>query len=89
MPQIVIYCQPGASRTALAGWHDGRPKIALRAPPVDGAANKALIVFIAGLCGVPKSAVTLVAGAGSRIKRIDVAGVQEGDLRAVFGVPPG
>lgn len=53
---------PRASREAIVGEHDGALKVALTAPPVDGAANAALVALIAGALGVPKRAVTLVRG---------------------------
>lgn len=62
------------------GWHDGRPKLQLRAPPVDGAANKALIEFVAAWLGVPKSRVVLASGQQSRMKKLDIDGVDEAEL---------
>ena len=54
---------------------DGRAVQAhVRAPPADGAANRALIVLIANWLGIPKSTVRLVAGSRSRIKTLHVAG---------------
>lgn len=86
MARIVVYCQPGARQTQLAGLHDGKPKIQLKAPPVDGEANKALIAFLAQRCGVPKSAVTIEMGTSGRIKRVDVAGLDDSQLRAALGL---
>jgi len=86
MAKIVLYCQPGASRTRLAGLHDGKPKIQLKAPPVDGAANKALLAFLADLCGVPKSSITIEQGASGRIKRVDVPGLSEQQLARLLGL---
>ncbi len=86
MGRIVVYCQPGARQTQLVGLHDGKPKIQLKAPPVDGAANKALIAFLAETCGVPKSAITIELGASGRTKRVDVAGVDDGQLARLFGL---
>lgn len=80
MGKIVVYCQPGAKQTQCVGWHDGKPKIQLKAPPVDGAANKALIAFLAERCGVPKSAVTIELGASGRTKRVEVAGLSDAQL---------
>lgn len=80
MGKIVVYCQPGAKQTQCVGWHDGKPKIQLKAPPVDGAANKALIAFLAERCGVPKSAVTIELGASGRTKRVEVAGLSDEQL---------
>ncbi|MBV8169889.1 MAG: DUF167 domain-containing protein [Alphaproteobacteria bacterium] len=48
-------------------------KVAVTAPPVDGAANQALIALLAKRLKVPKSSVSLVAGASARIKRLAVA----------------
>ncbi len=80
MGKIVVYCQPGAKQTQCVGLHDGKPKIQLKAPPVDGAANKALIAFLAERCGVPKSAVTIELGASGRTKRVEVAGLSDAQL---------
>jgi uncharacterized protein len=80
MGRIVVYCQPGAKQTQCVGLHDGKPKIQLKAPPVDGAANKALIAFLSQVCGVPKSAITIELGTSGRTKRVEVAGVSEDEL---------
>lgn len=84
MGKIVVYCQPGAKQTQLAGLHDGKPKIQLKAPPVDGEANKALIAFLSKLCGVPKSAVTIEMGTSGRIKRVEVLGLTDEQLHAAL-----
>ena len=80
MGKIVVYCQPGAKQTQCVGLHDGKPKIQLKAPPVDGAANKALIGFLSDVFGVPKSALSIELGASGRTKRVEVAGVDDAEL---------
>lgn len=80
MGKIVVYCQPGAKQTQCVGLHDGKPKIQLKAPPVDGAANKALIGFLSEVFGVPRSAIRIELGASGRTKRVEVAGVDDGEL---------
>lgn len=85
--RIVLYCQPGAKQTDLVGWHGDTPKVRLKAPPVDGAANQALIAFVAQRCGVPKSAVTLEMGASSRTKRVRVDGISEAAVWDALGLP--
>lgn len=67
-----VRVQPRASRTELAGAVDGVLWIRLQAPPVDGAANEALTVFLADLLGVPKRSVRIVAGLASRTKVVEV-----------------
>ena len=86
MARIVLYCQPGAKQTQIAGTHDGKPKIQLKAPPVDGEANKALIAFLSKLCGVSKSAISIEMGASGRTKRVEVAGLDDDALRTALGL---
>ncbi|MDY6948903.1 MAG: DUF167 domain-containing protein [Pseudomonadota bacterium] len=73
--RINVYVQPRASKTAIAGMHDGCVKIRLAAPPVDGAANAALVEFIAEQLGIAKSRVRITAGLASRRKTVAVDGV--------------
>ena len=84
MGRIVVYCQSGAKQTQCVGLHDGKPKIQLKAPPVDGAASKVLIAFLSERCGVPKSAITIELGASGRTKRVEVAGVDNEKLYQVL-----
>ena len=49
-------------------------KVRIQAPPVDGAANEELVRFLADRLGVPKRAVTIVAGAAGRLKRVAIEG---------------
>jgi uncharacterized protein (TIGR00251 family) len=67
--------QPRASRTELAGRHGDVLKVRVAAPPVDGAANEALLRFLAETLGVSRGAVELVAGSGSRSKIVAVRGL--------------
>ncbi len=82
--RISVYVQPRASKTAIAGMHDGAIKIRLAAPPVDGAANAALIEFIAERFGVARSRVRLVSGASARRKVIEIEGIDEASVAAVL-----
>lgn len=66
---------PRAGRSGIAGTRDGALLVRLNAPPVDGAANEELIDAMAKVFGVPKRAVTLVAGARSRTKRLRISGL--------------
>ena len=80
--RMKCYIQPRSSRNKLVGIHNNSIKIALTSPPVDGKANKALIQFLARLCGVPKSAVRIVAGESSRNKTIVIVGGSQKELIA-------
>lgn len=73
-----VRVQPRASRTEIAGTHQGALKVRLQAPPVDGAANEALVEFLAESLGVPRRMVEIVSGASSRTKVVEVAGIDAG-----------
>ena len=69
---VLLHVQPGASRTAAAGAHDGCLKLRIAAPPIDGRANDAVRAFFCDPLGVPKAAVRIEHGDASRRKRIRV-----------------
>jgi uncharacterized protein (TIGR00251 family) len=77
---------PRAARTGLDGVVEGALRVRLTAPPVEGAANAALIEFLAGRLGLPRSAVTLVAGAAARHKTLRIAGLTPAEVRARLGL---
>jgi uncharacterized protein len=72
---LEILVQPRASRTRVVGEHDGRLKIQLAAPPVEGEANAALVEFLAGALRARKADVAIVRGDTGRRKTVRVAGV--------------
>ncbi len=69
-----VRVQPRASRNAVLGPYNGATRIALIAPPVEGAANAALLAYLAELFGVSKRSVTLVRGQTARAKLVQVDG---------------
>jgi hypothetical protein len=86
MTTLPIRLTPGASTDRIDGWDvdpDGRPilKVRVRARPVEGEANAALLKLIAKTLGVSKSAVTLQRGGQSRTKMIEVAGLTGDEVR--------
>jgi len=66
---------PRAGRDEIVGWERGILKVRLKAPPVEGAANEALIAFLAGVLNQPKRQITLVSGQTGRQKVVAVAGL--------------
>jgi uncharacterized protein (TIGR00251 family) len=79
---IDVRVVPRSGRSGVAGTRDGALLVRVTAPPVEGAANDELIAVIGEALGVPKRAVTIVAGEHGRRKRVKVAGVSESDVRA-------
>ncbi len=83
--RFTVRVQPRASRNELAGSHGDAIKIRLTAPPVEGAANTALIAFLSRALGVPKSSVRIARGERSRSKVVEVIGIDPDSLRQVLG----
>jgi hypothetical protein len=77
--RLRVRVQPRASRSEIAGVHGDELRIRLQAPPVDGAANEALVRFLAEALGAPRSAVKIVSGLASRSKTVVIRGVAEAD----------
>jgi hypothetical protein len=73
--RVKVYVQPRASKTAVTGMHGDSIRIQLTAPPVDNAANEALVAFVADRLGIAKRCIRVVAGAASRRKVIEIDGV--------------
>jgi hypothetical protein len=70
---LALRITPRASRNQIVGTlNDGTIKVHIAAPPVDDAANRELIVYLAEVLGVPKSRVEIVAGASGRDKLVSV-----------------
>lgn len=77
-----------ASKTGVIGQHDGRVKVALHAPPVDGAANEALLRFFAKALSLPQCDVSLVRGEKSRQKTLSMRGTSEAAVRMLCQSAP-
>jgi uncharacterized protein (TIGR00251 family) len=73
--RLRLRIQPRASREEIAGVTGGAIRVRLTAPPVDGAANEALVRFLAARLRVPRSAVELVSGRAGRTKLVAITGV--------------
>ncbi|ADG12520.1 DUF167 domain-containing protein [Caulobacter segnis] len=90
---LAIRLTPRGGRDAVEGWAldpEGRPylKVRVASPPVDGAANAALIAFLAKSLKIPRSAVRLASGETARIKRLEIDDVDQADFTRAFGPRP-
>lgn len=84
--RIPVKLTPKSSKDVVEGWDvdpDGRPvlKVRVRAMPVDGAANTALVALLAKVLGVPRRDVNLARGSQSRLKMVEVTGISDEDVR--------
>ena len=82
-----VRLQPKASANALAGEFKGGLKVKVTAAPERGKANRAAIIFLAGLIGVKRSAIRLVHGERSRNKLFSVSGLRRDELLGRLGLP--
>ena len=82
--QLDVQVQPRASRNAIVGVFGDRMKVALTAPPVDGAANEALVATLAKTFEVPRSAVQIVRGLTGRKKTVVITGTSVAKLQQVL-----
>jgi len=78
---------PRARRTECAGYRGDVLVVRVAAPPVDGAANEALIEFFSSSLHVPRRAVHILAGERGRQKRVAVEGVTGEQIRALTSTP--
>ena len=76
-----IQVVPHASRNAIQGEAEGVLRVAIKAPPVENAANEELIRFLADRLGIARRQITILAGHHQRRKRIAIEGVGEEALR--------
>ncbi len=88
---LAVRAQPGAKKTAIVGVYGegdaAQLKIAVRAPPVEGRANEALVAFLAETFSIPKRSVELVSGGLSRSKVFLLGGMSLEKARRVLGHP--
>ena len=73
MSTLRLRIRPGAKTSGFTGvLPDGRTKVSIAAPPVEGRANEALIAFLARALDLPKRSVRVAHGAGGRDKVVEV-----------------
>ena len=78
--RVSIRVRPGSARTAVGGEHGGALVVRVTAPAVDGRATEAALAAVAGAFGVRRREVTLISGATSRTKVVEVAGADQAVL---------
>ena len=79
-----VRVQPRASRDEVAGFIDGALKLRIRAPAIENRANEAVCEYLAKLLKTPKSAVRILGGERSRVKRVEIRGVQSQQVLALL-----
>jgi hypothetical protein len=85
MARLTVRVHPRAKRSAITGRFGDAWKLDLAAPPVDGKANDECVRFFAELARVPRSRITIMLGATSRTKVIEIEGVAQDQLIKLLG----
>jgi uncharacterized protein (TIGR00251 family) len=81
---LAVRVTPRAARDAIGPWRQGRLTIRTTAPPVDGAANKALCQLLASTLRLPASAVQVVRGQRGRDKLVRIMGLTPDDVASTL-----
>jgi uncharacterized protein (TIGR00251 family) len=84
MARIPVKVHPRAKRTRIAGRHGDSWKLDLAAPPVDGKANDECVRFFAELAHTPRAHVRIVMGLTSRLKVVEIDGVQQDEMERLM-----
>lgn len=80
--RLHLWIQPNASKSEVIGPFENSLKIKIKAPPVDGKANKEVIEFLSDLLDVPKKNISILRGDSSRKKCVEIMGLSESEIRA-------
>ncbi|MGC1456081.1 MAG: DUF167 domain-containing protein [Nitrospirota bacterium] len=81
---LSIRIQPRASKNEIVAMANGGLKIRLTAPPVDGAANEALVKFLADTLSIPKSNVEIISGHTAREKIVRISGISDTEVKRLL-----
>jgi uncharacterized protein len=79
---------PRARRTEISGRRGDAILVRLAAPPVDGAANDALIAFLAERLAIPRRQIALARGATTRDKTVAIDGLSPAEIARRLGIEP-
>jgi hypothetical protein len=80
--RIAVRVVPRGSKTAIEGMRDGALLVRVTAPPVEGAANNAVVAALADAFGLARRDVLVVSGRNSRRKTVELAGLDAAAVRA-------
>jgi len=84
--ELSVRAKPRSSRPGLGAVRDGALEVRVSAPPVEGAANDALVGVLAEALALPRRAVALVSGEHGRSKRVRIEGLSVAEVRARLGL---
>ncbi|HKD87221.1 MAG TPA: DUF167 domain-containing protein [Streptosporangiaceae bacterium] len=84
--RVTIRVRPGSARPGVGGEHDGALVVRVSARAIDGKATAAALAAVAAAFGVRQHAVSLVSGATSRTKVVEVTGADQAALQRLLAL---
>jgi uncharacterized protein (TIGR00251 family) len=82
--EVPLHVLPRAKHCEISGVHGGALKVKVTAPPVDDAANRAIIKFLSSLLDISKSRLAILSGLKSREKILQIEGLSAGGFRELL-----
>ncbi|MGQ9552759.1 MAG: DUF167 domain-containing protein [Anaerolineae bacterium] len=86
MVRLTVRVTPRAARDQVSGYHNGTVLVKLKAPPVNGAANQALVAFLAEQLSLPKASVSILRGQSARSKVVEIGGLDHDETLQRLGL---
>ena len=80
--EIDVRVIPRAKKSEVAGTRNGAILLRVAAPPVDGAANDAVVELLSSILEIPRKQIQIVGGARGRQKRVAIDGLSDDDVRS-------
>jgi uncharacterized protein (TIGR00251 family) len=81
---INIRLTPRSSKNEVIGFGDGTYRIKVKAPPLDGRANKALIALLSGILRLPKKNIRIKSGDKAREKIVQIQGMSKSEVDSIL-----
>ena len=84
---LQVKVTPNALKNQIVGWKEEVLQVKVTATPEKGKANEAVIELLSEALRIPKSRVRLVSGVSARLKRVEILGLSELEVKKIFEQP--
>lgn len=84
--RLEVKVQPRSAKNMVNGVQEGRLKLKITSPPVEGEANKMLIDYLSRLLALPKKNISIIKGDTSSHKLLEISGITREDLLSKLGL---
>ncbi|HAB98729.1 MAG TPA: DUF167 domain-containing protein [Parachlamydiales bacterium] len=84
---LQVKVTPNALKNQIVGWKEEVLQVKVTATPEKGKANEAVIELLSEALRIPKSRVRLVSGVSARLKRVEILGLSELEVKKILEQP--